>query len=433
MSYFAGIDTNLVFSIIAIVLLLALSAFFAGSETALTSASRARMHHLEHEGNRRAWLVNRLGERKDRLIGALLLGNNLANILASAVATSVLIRLFGAAGVAYATLGMTALVLFFAEVLPKTWAIHQPDRAALAVALPVRLIVQLFVPVVASVEALARLTLKLFGLDVGRNQDLMSASDELRGAIALHGSEGTLVKQERDMLGSILDLDLVQVADIMVHRKAMEMIDADLPPAELVAAVLGSLHSRLPLWRNDPDNIVGVLQTRHLLRAINAAGGKLETLDIAAIAAEPWFVPETTTLREQLNAFRQKRAHFALVVDEYGSLMGLVTMVDILEEIVGDIREKHDREPGGVRPQGDGSFIVDGTVTIRDLNRQFDWSLPDEDAATIAGLVINQAKTIPDVGQTFAVAGFTFEILRRQRNQITQLRLRPPLRTGVAA
>jgi Mg2+/Co2+ transporter CorB len=391
------------------------------------------MHHLEHEGNRRAALVNRLGQRKDRLIGALLLGNNLANILASALATSVLIRLFGAFGVAYATIAMTALVLIFAEVLPKTWAIQQADRAALAVAPPVRWAVRLFLPAVQSVEVLVRLAFRLFGVDVSRKLDLMSADDELRGAIALHGSEGNLVKQERDMLGSILDLDLVHVADIMVHRKAMATIDADLPPAELVAAVLASPHSRLPLWRDEPDNIVGVLRTRDLLRAINAAGGRSETLDIAAIAAEPWFVPETTSLREQLNAFRTRRARFALVVDEYGALMGLVTLVDILEEIVGEIRDEHDHGIGRVRPQSDGSYIVDGTVTIRDLNRQFDWSLPDEDAATIAGLVINQAKMIPNVGQTFAIGGFTFEILRRQRNQITQLQVRPPARTGVAA
>ncbi|HUN51136.1 MAG TPA: HlyC/CorC family transporter [Candidatus Sulfotelmatobacter sp.] len=427
------IDTYLLLSVVAIILLLALAAFFSAAETALTTASRARMHHLEHEGNRRAALVNRLGRRKDRLIGALLLGNNLANILASALATSVLIRLFGAFGVAYATIAMTALVLIFAEVLPKTWAIQQPDRAALAVAPPVRWAVRLFLPAVQSVEVLVRLVFKLFGVDVSRKLDLMSADDELRGAIALHGSEGNLVKQERDMLGSILDLDLVHVADIMVHRKAMETIDADLPPAALVAAVLASPHSRLPLWRDEPDNIVGVLRTRDLLRAINAASGRLETLDIAAIAAEPWFVPETTSLREQLNAFRQRRARFALVVDEYGALMGLVTLVDILEEIVGEIRDEHDRGAGGIRPQSDGSYIVDGTVTIRDLNRQFDWSLPDEDAATIAGLVINQAKMIPNVGQTFAIGGFTFEILRRQRNQITQLQLRPPARTGVAA
>jgi Mg2+/Co2+ transporter CorB len=425
-------DSELILSILAIAVLLALSAFFSGSETALTAASRARMHHLERRGNRRANAVTRLLERKDRLIGSLLLGNNLANILASALATSVLIRLFGNAGVAYATIAMTALVLIFAEVLPKTWAIHQPDRVALAVAPTTRFLVRLFAPVVLSVQALVRLTLRLFGIDVAAGEGLISADDELKGAIALHVREGTMVKQERDMLGSILDLDLLQVADIMVHRKNMEVIDADLPPTEIVAAVLGSAHSRLPLWRDVPDNIVGVLQTRDLLRAINTAGGKTETLDIAAIAAEPWFVPETTTLREQLNAFRTRRAHFALVVDEYGALMGMVTMVDILEEIVGDIREAHERGPSGIRPERDGSLILDGTVNIRDLNRQFDWSLPDADAATIAGLVINLAKTIPTVGQTFVYRGFTFEILRRQRNQVTQLRLRPPARTEAA-
>ncbi|HYM33686.1 MAG TPA: HlyC/CorC family transporter [Candidatus Cybelea sp.] len=429
----AMFGSDIVPSILAILLLLAISAFFSGSETALTAASRARMHHLEHEGDRRAGIVSRLTEHKDQLIGALLLGNNVTNILASSLATSVLIRIFGSAGVVYATLVMTALVLIFAEVLPKTYAIHQPDKAALAVARSARFSVRLFSPVVQAVQALVRLTLRLFGIDVTADaQELISVSDELRGTFALHAIEGSMVKQERDMLGSILDLDLVQIGDVMVHRRNMEMVDADLPPSEIVAVVLGSAHTRLPLWRDDPDNIIGVLHARDLLRALNSVGGQVDRIHIAGIAAEPWFVPETTTLREQLNEFRRRRAHFALVVDEYGALMGMVTLVDILEEIVGDIRDERDTQGGRVRQQGDGSYIVDGTVTIRDLNRQLEWSLPDEEASTVAGLVIDAAKAIPDVGQTFAVHGFTFEILRRQRNQLTQLRIRPPQRHEAA-
>jgi len=423
---------ELILNVIGIVVLIMVSAFFSGSETALTTASRAHMYRLAQAGNRKARLVNRLRESKERLIGGLLLGNNLANILASALATNVLIRFFGDAGVAYATLVMTALVLIFAEVMPKTYAINQPDRMAMVVAAPVRIVVLALSPIVRAVQAIVSVSLRLAGIDVRRTA-LMSATEELRGAIDLHAREGAMVKHERDMLGSILDLDQVAVADIMVHRKNMQMIDADEPAARIVEQVLASVHTRLPVWRDEIENIIGVLHVKDLLRAVAAANGKVDQLNIAAIAAKPWFVPETTTLFEQLNAFRQKRAHFALVVDEYGALMGIVTLEDILEEIVGDIRDEHDIAVTGVRPQPDGSFIVDGVVTIRDLNRQFDWRLPDDEAATIAGLVIHEARIIPEVGQAFSFHGFTFQVLRRQRNQITQLRIRPPGKSDEAA
>ena len=368
---------EMILYVAAIVALIMISAFFSGSETALTAASRAHMYRLEQDGDRRARLVNRLRQRKERLIGGLLLGNNLANILASALATNVLIGVFGNAGVAYATVVMTALVLIFGEVLPKTYGINQPDRMALFVAAPVRIVVTALSPIVLAVQAVVLVTLRVAGVDV-RAGSMLSASEELRGTIDLHAHEGTMVKHERDMLGSILDLDQVAVADIMVHRKNMKMIDAGEPAAKIVEEVLASEHTRLPVWRDNLDNIIGVLHVKDLLRAVAAAGGKGEQLDIARIAAKPWFVPETTTLLEQLTAFRQRRAHFALVVDEYGALMGMVTLEDILEEIVGDIRDEHDMPVSGVRPQPDGSYIVDGQVTIRDLNRQFDWRLPDD-------------------------------------------------------
>ncbi len=416
---------SLIATIAVIAVLIALSGFFSGSETALTAASRARLHHLAQEGSRGAAVVVRLRERKEALLGSLLLGNNLANILASALATSAMIRLFGQAGVVYATVVMTVLVVIFAEVLPKSYAINQPDRTALRVARPVRVVMVLFAPPVRVVQFIVRLTLRLLGIDAVRGGEL-SAVQELRGAIDLHGREAGVVKHERDMLDSILDLHQVQVADIMIHRKNMQMIDLGQPPAQIVEQVLASAHTRLPLWRDDPENIVGIIHVKDLLRAVSAAGGALEQLDVAAIASEPWFVPETTSLHEQLDAFRARRAHFALVVDEYGVLMGLVTLEDILEEIVGDIRDEHDQAVSGVRPQPDGSYLVDGMVTIRDLNRQFDWHLPDGEAATIAGLVIHEARIIPEVGQAFSFHGFAFHVTRRQRNQITQLRLRPP-------
>ncbi len=409
-----------------IFLLLVLSAFFSGSETALTAASRVRIHHLDRKGNRRAKLVTRLINEQARLLGAILLGNNLVNILASALATSLFIAWFGEAGVVYATLAMTALVVIFAEVLPKVYAINNADRVALAVSGVMRVIVWVFSPVTRLVYLLVGGTLKIFGVNVADGSQIMTAKEELRGAIDLHAREGGEVKRSRNMLDSILDLDEVWVSEIMIHRSNMEMLDADKPGADLVKQVLSSPYTRLPLWRDDTENIIGIVHSKDLLRALSSENGGVDSVDFNALALEPWFVPETTTLREQLNAFRQKRSHFALVVDEYGALMGLVTLEDIIEEIVGDISDEHDIAASGTRPQADGSYLVDGTVTIRDLNRQFDWELPDEEAATVAGLVIHEARVIPEVGQVFTFYDFRFEILRRERNQVTALRIVPP-------
>jgi Mg2+/Co2+ transporter CorB len=414
-------------SVAAIVVLLILSAIFSGSETALTTASQARMHHLQKEGNRRARSVNRLIEDRERLIGAILLGNNAVNILASALATNVLIALLGDVGVAIASVAMTALVLIFSEVMPKTYALYNADRVALIVAPVMAVFVRVLAPVTAIVQAIVATTLRLCGVAIRGRGRLVTPADEIRGAIDLHAREGRMIKTERDMLDSILDLSEVAVFDIMVHRRNMVMIDAGGDPQKIIAEVLGSPYTRIPLWKDDAENIVGVLHAKDLLRALHQHRDEPGRLDIAALARPPWFVPETTTLREQLNAFRERHEHFALVVDEYGALMGLVTLEDILEEIVGDIADEHDVVAAAqVRQQPDGSMIVDGAMTIRDLNRHCEWSLPEEEAATIAGLVINEARRIPDVGDRIDLRGFEFEVLRRQRNQVTALRIRPP-------
>ncbi len=418
-------ETAPTITIAAIGVLIVLSALFSGAETALTAASRARLHHLSQKGVRRAKLAERLIADRERFIGAVLLGNNAVNILASALATSVLISVAGDAGVAYATIGMTLVILIFAEVLPKTYAIRNADRVALAVAPAVVVVVWLLSPVVRAVQAVVFATLRLFGAH-RRRGGAEIAQEELRGAISLHASEGAVIKHERDMLRSILDLGDVEVGEVMNHRKNMIMIDADAPPRAILDLVVGQPYTRYPVWRDEPDNIIGVLHAKDLLSAIRANWDDLDRLNITAIASRPWFVPETTTLREQLNAFRARRAHFALVVDEYGSLMGLVTLEDILEEIVGDIADEHDVALRDVVPQADGSYLIPGTVTIRDLNRRYDWALPDDEAATIAGLLLHEARTIPEIGQVFTYHGFTFEVRGRQRNQITLLRLVPP-------
>ncbi len=409
----------------AILGLLIISAFFSGSETALTAASRARMHALEEDGNKHARIVNRLLLTRERLIGAILLSYNLANIAASALATSVLLDVFGHAGVAYATVVMTVLVVVFAEVLPKTYAIVNADRMALFVAPSIRLVVAVLAPVTAAMQWIVRHTLRLFGVSISDDVEVLSAHEEIRGAIELHHKEGGVVKLTRDMLGGVLDLRELTVSDIMVHRTKMDAIDVELPTEQIVDLALKSSHTRVPLWRGEREEIVGILHAKQLLRALRDSKGDLSKLDIMAIAVPPWFVPDTTTLKDQLNTFLKRKAHFAIVVDEYGEVMGLLTLEDIIEEIVGDITDETDIAAALAKPQPDGSLIVDGTVPIRDVNRLMDWDIPDEEATTIAGLVIHEAQTIPDMGQSFTFHDFRFEVLRRQRNRITSLRVTP--------
>ena len=419
------LDPAIAIPVVSIFLLLLLSAFFSGSETALTATSKARIHKLESDGNRRARRVNLLIRDRERLIGAILLGNNLVNILATSLATSLLISIFGATGMAnvIATAVMTILVLVFAEVTPKTAAIARPEGFAMFIAPLMRWVVVIFAPVTRVVQIIVRGFLHLFGLDVSRDSAVLSAHEELRGAVDLHHSEGRVDKEARDLIRGALELDDLRVEEIMIHRKSIEMFDIDMPKRELIQQVLQSAHTRLPLYRGDPDNIVGVLHAKDLSRALWDAGTKAEEIDFDAVARDPYFVPETTTLQEQLDAFKLKQEHFALVVDEYGALMGLVTLEDILEEIVGEIEDEYDSPVQGVRPQADGSLNVDGDVTIRDLNRAMDWSLPDDEAVTVAGLIIHEAQCIPDVGQTFSFHGFLFKILRRRRNQITGVKV----------
>lgn len=422
----AGISPiDLWFAIAIILLCVALSAFFSGSETALTAASRARMHSLEKNGDRRAALVNRLLASRNRLIGATLLGNTLVNIGSSAFATSILVALVGDRGAVYATGIMTFLLLVFAEVLPKTVAINSPDRVSLLVARTLSFFVAIFGPLLVAVEAIVLGALKLFGVDTSRQRSILSGHEELKSAVDFLHQEGGVGRSDRDMFGGLLDLRNLEVSDVMVHRTKMVMHNADLPPQELIREIGASPYSRLPIWRGEPDNIVGVLHAKNLLRALDASGGDFANLDVQSIALKPWFVPDTTSVQDQLQEFLKRKTHFAIVVDEYGVVMGIVTLEDILEEIVGDISDEYDLVVHGVRPQADGSVIVEGSVPIRDLNRVMAWSLPDGEATTIAGLVIHEARAIPESGQVFSFHGFRFEVLRKAKNRITLLRIFP--------
>ncbi|HEX3754110.1 MAG TPA: HlyC/CorC family transporter [Rhizomicrobium sp.] len=411
----------------AVILLLACSAFFSGSETALTAVSRGRMHQLEQDGSRAAACVNKLVGNRERMIGALLLGNTFINILASSLMTATLQGRFGPRTVAITTGIMTVVILMFAEVLPKTLAIARTDRFALAVAPPLRRIVAVLAPIVAAVQWIVWRLLSPFGVQHGEAPTEEAAHEEIRGSVALHHKEGAVEREHRDMIGGILDLSTLRVGDVMQHRKNLASVDGGLPPREIVREVLETHHTRVPLWKDEPENIIGVINLKPLAQAVIHHKGDLDTIDIPSLTVPPWFVPDTTMLEEQLSAFRERRSHFALVVDEYGALQGLITLEDILGEIFGEIPDElqlHARPD--VRQRPDGSYLIDGTVSVRELNRELDWNLPDDGPTTIAGLVIQEARTIPEPGQRFAFFGFEFEVLRRQRNQITALRVIPP-------
>ena len=410
-----------------IAVLIVFSGFFSGSETALTAASRARMHALQRNGDTRAGLVNTLLDKRDRLIGALLIGNNLVNILASALATSLFLKLLGDSGIALATLTMTVIVVIFAEVMPKSYAYTNADRFALAVAPVVNACVALLSPFAALIGVFVRRVLRIFGVQLEQSDPLLSAHEEIRGAVEVLARDGSVVKDDRYRLGGILDLHELEISDVMIHRTKMTSINGEDPPVQIVRQILESPYTRIPVWKGEVDNIVGIVHAKDVLRFIGN-NEDIASFDVMKVAATPWFVPETTTLKDQLNAFLRRKAHIALVVDEYGEVKGLVTLEDILEEIVGEIADEHDVEVSGVQTQADGSVIVDGSVPIRDLNRALDWDLPDEEATTIAGLVIHEAQTIPEEKQAFTFYGMRFVVIGREKNRITKLRVR---RAGV--
>ncbi len=416
----------------AILVLLVLSGLFSGSETALTTAKRGKLHAQAEKGDKGAARALALTEDKERLIGAILLGNNLVNILATALATMLFTTLLGDGGVAAATLVMTALVLIFSEVMPKTYAITNAEGMASRVSGFIKAVVFTLAPIVNIVRALVRFILRLVGVETDPQANFLAAQEEIAGAIALHHYEGAVEKADRDRLLGALDLGQRQVEEVMMHRRDIAMIDADLSPGEILTEAINSPYTRIPLYRGEPENIVGVIHAKDLSRAVHrfvretdASFDNLDSFDIMDVAMTPYFVPETTPLDEQLREFLRRHSHFALVVDEYGALQGLITLEDIIEEIVGDISDEHDTDkPSGIEIKPDGSVEAEGMVTIRDINRDCDWNLPDEEANTVAGLVIHEAQAIPNEGQVFSFHGFRFEVLERQNNRITRLRIR---------
>lgn len=408
------------------------ASYLAAAETAITGASRPRMHRLAQQGKRRAVLVNRLLERKDEVVSATLIGNSILNIFSASLTTAVLTDLFGGAGVVYATLALTVFVVLFVEVLPKTWAIIQADRLALALAPTLNVVMLVLGPVASASTRGARGFLNLIGVHGhAAAQEAEAQTEALRGAIELHGEGGHAdgaAPAEKAMLRSVLDLGDLTVGDVMTHRGNVVLVDADLPVDEIVNQMLASVYTRVPAYRGQPDNVVGVIHAKDLFRAVRAAGGS-DNVGIDAAMTPPWFIPETSTLFDQLEAFRERHEHFAIVVDEYGALRGIVTLEDIIEEIVGEIEDEHDVDAAPeFKRRTDGSLDADARAEIEALEKiigSFATEEERDEFLSLGGLVFALADRVPNRGEIVAhPAGLEFEILDSDPRRVKRLRIR---------
>lgn len=408
-----------------IILLTLLSGFFSSSETALTVLSRAKIYKLIQRKNKKALYVSKLREDKDHLISSILIGNNLVNILASSLATKLLIDLYGNNGVIFATILMTSIIVIFAEILPKTYALYNAEVTSLFVSSLLRILIKILTPLTIITKYCVNFLMLIFRIEKNnKNSNFISAIEELRGTIELHHKEGGVLKQDRDMLDSILDLAETEVSAVMTHRKNLLTVNIAEDNHKILEYISKSPYTRIPLWSEKKDNIIGILHAKDLLKTTIYSTKNVDEIDFLKIATKPWFIPETTTLREQLFAFKKERNHFAIVVDEYGTVMGIVTLEDILEDIVGEIKDEHDK--GSIdyyKKTAKNSYLIEGEATIRDINRDLDFDLPEQHAATLAGLLIHACEKIPHRGESFESFGFKFKVIEKRKNQLTKIKL----------
>jgi len=401
-----------------ILFLFILSGFFSSSETALTAVSEARIHELALQGNKRANTIEKILAKKEKMISTILIGNNLVNIVVSVYATSFAISFFGEFDLIFVTILLTIFLVIFAEVMPKTYAFSNADKLALAVAPVINFFIFILTPATFITEMLAKIVSK------PKIKDEDAKTEELRGMIRLHAGNESRGKERSKMMSSMLDMDEVTIEAVMTHRGGVTMIDIAEEPEEAFKIIGESPYTRIPIYSGTPDNIIGILHAKELFRTLRRRNFKdIRNVKLSELMIQPYFAPETTLLLDQLEVFKTRREHFAVVVDEYGDFRGIVTLEDIIEEIVGEIDDETDIKVKGVKAQPDGSFIIDGSVTIRDLNRSLGWYLPDQNANTIAGLVLHESKTIPEPGQEFRFHNIRVRILQKKANFISQLRL----------
>ena len=438
--------SDTIINLLLAIVLLAANAFFVAAEFALVKSRGFRVNAMVEQDRFGARLLQKMLANIEAYLACCQLGITMASLglgwVGEPTVSSLLHPVLVPLGMPEPALHLTSFLVGFlvfsslhiviGEQVPKTLAIREPVPVSQWIAYPLHVFFLLLYPLNWLLNAASRSILRLVGVRESSQQEILT-DVEIEGLIEQSAEHGKMEIGQAEYIQNVFRFGELEVSDVMVHRTAMTTINADDPPEAIVRAALAAEYTRIPLWRGTPENIVGILHAKDLLRAIQAADGDLNKVDIAAIALPAWFVPEFRPLSEQLKAFRRRKTHFALVVDEYGEVEGLVTLEDLLEEIVGDIADEHDIPVPGVRPQPDGSVNVDGAVPIRDLNRAMDWELPDNDATTIAGLVIHEARSIPDVGQSFTFHGFRFSVLRKSRNRIMALRIMPLVRKPVAA
>tara|TARA_E500000178_G_C16980793_1_gene735693 strand:- start:74 stop:1324 length:1251 start_codon:yes stop_codon:yes gene_type:complete len=400
--------------IFVIFILILSSGFFSSSETALTSISESLLQKKVTEGDMKAFNTQILLKKKEMAISAILLGNNLVNILSSALATNILVNTFGPIGILYSTISMTSIIFIFAEVLPKIYAIRKPDKLLIFYTPYLKSVIWILSPINHFVNIAIKYLVK--------NKNTKSKNlnlDRIRGAILIADKEGVMFKDNKFMLESILDLNEREISEVMIHRKDIFSISKKENKKELLNIVNKTPYSRIPIWDKNPENIVGVILVKDLLRIF--LNGK--NIDFTKIIQKPWFIPETTSLSGQLNAFREKQQQIAFVVDEYGVLQGLVTLEDILEEIVGQIEDEHDTPSADYESDNEGNIYVDGNATIRDLNRLHNLKFPEEEASTISGLIMNLSKRIPQKGEYFYINDYLLTVRARTKTRVTRVHI----------
>jgi Mg2+/Co2+ transporter CorB len=410
----------------ALVFLIVLSAFFSAAEIGLMTLNRYRLRHLEESGHRGARLAARLLERPDRLLGVILLGNNFANITASSVATLLALELYGEKAIAIAAGLLTFVILVFAEVAPKTLAALNPERVAFPAAYVLAPLLRVLYPLVWLTNILANLVLRTFGVSVHRQLSHEVTAEELRALV--READVLIPQSHQEMLLAILDLEKVTVDEVMVPRNRIEGVNLDTEWDDIVRQLTGSRYTRLPAYRGSLDNVVGIVHVRRVLNLMHE--NRLNRTSLDQLVVEPYFIPSATPLNTQLLNFKQVKRRLGLVVDEYGDIQGLVTLDMILEEIVGDFTTRALGQIEDVHPAPDGSFLVRGGVSLRDLNRQLGWTLPTEASHTLNGLILEYLEDIPAPGTSLMVHGYAVEILRTRGTAIELARVRPAAPEG---
>lgn len=409
---------------LAVAVLIIAAALISCLETSITAASRATIHRLKSEGDKRARRLENLLKEREKVVSVMLLANNAINIVASALTTKILLEIFGEIGVLYATISLTVIIIIFGEILPKTVAIQAPEKSALFFSLLIEILFKTFAPLVEIIQKIVAAVIRVFSVKKiakGKFSDL----EEIRDTVNLKAKEGSIFKFDKDLIDGVLDLSDTAISEIMVHRKDILSLDRNLKIAEIVKKAINIGYTRIPLWQGHQENIIGILNVRKLLKGLHFYRGDIEKFDLEQTISSPLFVPSSNNLRSQLFTFRKFKKRMALVIDEYGSLLGLVCLEDILEEIVGEVRERDDHSNLNIVTTKSGIFKIPANTLIRDINKKLDLEIDENDEAyNLSALIINRLGRIPDEKERFEISGFQFEILRKKGNDLLLVKMK---------